>query len=114
MSNDNEHDYVLPLTREDFESVVEAVTKQFDLPFNDETRMAAVSYFHSLERTIFTYDIDTLGAFMHKQLSNKMTYEVSQDIHNRIVAKQQADKEAAAASAKPALSLVDPPSPAMQ
>lgn len=72
---------LLPLTKDDFEKIVADVTSKFSLPLNDDMRVMTVSYFHSLDRFVFSFDPEQLGAFLHKAVSNDMTYWIGQAIH---------------------------------
>lgn len=98
----------LPLTPEAFEQVVQDVTAKFNLKMDDDMRVMTISYFHSLDRTIFEFDDDTLGAFLHKATSNDMTYHIGQEIHEKRL-QAAAEKLKAEESAKPNLSIVDTP-----
>jgi hypothetical protein len=97
----------LPLTREEFEKDLKEVTTRFDIPINDDMRVMAVSFFHSLDRTVHEYNPDTLGSFLHKAISNDMTFHLSQEIHHKRQ-KEAAEKAAAEApSEPPSLKVVD-------
>lgn len=105
----------LPLIEEDFEKILENVTNCFGLPLNDDMRVMTVSYFHSLDRTVFKFSFDELGAFLYKCQSNDTTYRIGNAIHLKRQAEAKVNAELAkqtqpAIESKPSLSVVEPSS----
>lgn len=83
----------LPLTREVFENVVGEVAKEFELPMIDDTRVAAINYFHSLDRFVYEFDPKELGAYLHKAYSSQLTFDIGQEIHKKRQAEAEEQKK---------------------
>lgn len=98
----------LPIDRETFESIVETCTKSMGIPFDDNMRVMAVSYFHSLGRETCDFDPEKLQSYLYTAVSHDMTYHIGQEIHHKRLGEAEAAKKAQEAEAgkKPELSVV--------
>ncbi len=89
----------LPLTREEFDSAISIAAGLAGVEFNDDTKIAAVNFFHSLDRFEDHYDPMKLKAYLRKAYSSQMTFDISQEIHHKRLNEQK----------KPDLSVVEAP-----
>lgn len=93
----------LPLTRLEFEIILEEATSKQGLPYDDNMRVMAISFFHSLGRETSDFDPDKLEKYLYTAVSHDMTYHIGQEIHE----KRTAEKLAAEAK-KTELTVVEP------
>lgn len=70
----------LPLTREDFEHILQQAAETSNVPCDDDTRIATINFFHSLDRNVCEYDFDTLCSYLRKAFSSKLTFDISREI----------------------------------
>lgn len=89
---------LLPLTRDGFEAMLEAVCGQFKptLPIDDSTRKVFSGWVHHIANEVNTATIEGLGKILYKSLSNALTWTIDQEIkqkHQKI-ANEKAHEEA--------------------
>lgn len=85
----------IPLIKEGFENLVVTACARAGLEMNDNMRVMAISYFHSLDRFIIDFDLEDLEKYLFKAVSNDMTYHLGQDIHKKRLEEASKDAEAA-------------------
>jgi hypothetical protein len=100
----------LPLTRGEFESIVATTTTSMGIPFDDNMRVMAISFFHSLGRDAVDFDPEKLGSYLYTAVSHDMTYHIGQEIHEKRQKEAEKKKqlEEQQKESKPALSVVEP------
>lgn len=93
----------LPITRLDFETILENATHNKGIPYDDNMRVMAISYFHSLGRETSDFDPDKLETFLYSSVSHDMTYHIGQEIHEKRTAERKAEE-----AKKTELTVVEP------
>ncbi len=74
---------VLPITREAFQEVVEAACLKAEVPYTEDSIIAAINYFHSLDRDIHWYDPQILSNYLRRAYSNQMTFDYTTEIRHK-------------------------------
>lgn len=93
----------LPITRLDFEAILEDATHNKGLPYDDNMRVMAISFFHSLGRETSDFDPEKLGNYLYTAVSHDMTYHIGQEIHEKRLAEKKAEE-----AKKTELTVVEP------
>lgn len=90
----------LPLTRDGFEAMLEAVCGQFTppLPVDDSTRKVFSGWVHHIENEVNTTTIEKMGKILYKSVSNALTWTIDQEIKKKGMdaaakAQQEADEK---------------------
>lgn len=108
---------MLPITREQFESIIKKACKAAKVDFREECIIAAINYFHSLDRDVSKYCPKTLAGYLRRAHSNEMTFDWVTEIRHRREAEQAAQMAKIKAETpmtpqiakEPPLSLVETP-----
>lgn len=91
---------LLPLTRDGFEAMLEAVCHQFTppLPIDDSTRKVFSGWVHHIANELNTTTIELIGKILYKSISNALTWTIDQEIKKKgqDAANEAAHKEALA------------------
>lgn len=99
----------LPLTREDFELIVVRACREVGVEPSDDSRIAVMNYFHSLERNEASFDLNILVGYLIRAYSNQMTFDVVKEIEGKRRAEMQKKHlENGEAAVTPQLSVVEP------
>lgn len=83
----------LPITKEDFEAIVETATGKMGIAYDDNMRVMSISFFHSLGREHTDFDLEKLESYLYTAVSHDMTYHIGQEIHKKRVAEAEAKKQ---------------------
>lgn len=70
----------LPLTIDQFEQDIKNAAFTAEVPCDDDTRIATINFFHSLDRNVCEYEFETLCSYLRKAFSSKLTFEISREI----------------------------------
>jgi hypothetical protein len=92
----------LPITREEFEKMVNVACDGAGVPMGEDSIIAAINYFHSLDRDECKFDPDILSNYLRRAYSNQMTFDYTTEIRHKREA-ERAEKMAEGQPATPTL-----------